>query len=255
MTDQGSYHATRWRTRLPGLIDAKALGGKPALTSQVVDLFADTNVWTDASKSTPAGDGDAVYTWADAYHDYQQSTASYRPILRSGIGGHWAIEFDGSDDDLSLSTAVVGSSSATVFIVVYLSSTSEHGAFWGVGSGSNGWKVGVGGSDFNSNGNGLIILFDEVKWIRTGDAIGTGKHLVTVRLTGGAPEWWIDGVPSGSTTGSPRSPSALTSIGSDARFGGRFYTDYLLAVVAGAASVSDSEVTAMNNYLMGRYGI
>jgi len=247
------------RTRVPGLIDSKALPAFPQITNLVLHVDMSEGLWQDAAKTTAAGNGDAVYTWEDLSgngHDFIQATAANRPIMRTDVSGTIdALEFDGSNDYLSQAAVLFGNSTATVFIVCYLSSASQKGAMLGVGSNSTGWKVGVGASNFDGDGNDLIILFDQVKWVDTNDLIGTGVHLLTVRLTSGAPEWWIDGVASGSATGSPSGALAATVMGADGVGTGRYYTDYLIELVASSSAISDAERGQMETFLMDRYGI
>jgi hypothetical protein len=248
------------RTRVPGLIDPAALppwtpGG---ISGAVLWLHTGAGLWQDAAKSVPAdADTDPIYTWADQSglgHDFVQATEGNRPLLKTDVSGTVdAVEFD-AYKWLEIGSALYGSGNATVFLVVYLSSASERGTIFGVGSGSNGWKIGVGGSTFDSPGDNLVILFDNVKWIGTGDAIGTGLHVIAVRLSSGVPEWWIDGVTAGSTTGTPNAPSALTSIGRDGA-DSRYYTDHLVEVIASDESLDAEEMAAVHNYLLGKYGL
>ena len=251
-------NARRGRTRYPGLIDSKALSNFPSQTSLVLDLHAAIGVWQDAAMTTPAvADTDPVWTWQDmsgAGNHHVQATAGSQPKLRTGVAGSYrSVEFDGGDN-LYLANAIVGRQYATVYMVVYMTSATEHGVIYGIGDTTNGWKYGVGG-DLAADDNDITLLFDNVKWINTGYAIGLNMHLLTLRMQNYAPYFWLDGVFKGNTTGTPNAPSAMSWIGSGAQMAGRDFTDNIVRIIACNAQVSDVELTATNNYLMELYGI
>lgn len=101
---------------------------------------------------------------------------------------------------------------------IYLPDTSETGGFVRFGSigGSDGWGVGVGGTQYDNAGNNLIILIDGIAW-RSMGALGAAgwKHIVVTR---GASTWtaYVNGSAlAGAPTDTPTSPSAVTYIGND----------------------------------------
>jgi hypothetical protein len=130
-----------------------------------------------------------------------------------------ALSFDGSDDRIEISSTFgLGTTNMSVALWVNLDSTSESGAFVKIGgtSPNQGYAIGVGGSTFDNNGNDLILLYEGVRWIDTGDLIGTGWHQVVLTINGsGHPTAYMDGVSTYSdTTGAPTTPSSsVTYIG------------------------------------------
>ncbi|MBI3283070.1 LamG domain-containing protein [Candidatus Curtissbacteria bacterium] len=99
---------------------------------------------------------------------------------------------------------------------VYLSSASLKGAFVKVGGNNmSGYAIGVGSSSFDDSGNNLIILFENVRWINTGRAIGTGWHHVAMTIdSSGTPTGYLDGVAVGSFGGGAAiNPTSSTQVG------------------------------------------
>lgn len=77
-------------------------------------------LWLDASQIAGLNDGDAVATWSDLSgngFDFTQSSASLKPIYKTGIqNGLAVVRFDGVDDVLKR-TGFLTSSTTTTFIV------------------------------------------------------------------------------------------------------------------------------------------
>ncbi|MBT4254021.1 MAG: T9SS type A sorting domain-containing protein [Candidatus Marinimicrobia bacterium] len=150
------------------------------------------------------------------------STNSFTGTLTNMTGGEWttspafygpqnALTFNSSNNDYVAiaSTFGLGGTSVSGECWVNLPSTSEMGTFINVGGASVGYAIGVGTGNFDVLGNDLIIIYDLVRWIDTGVAIGTGWHHVAYtidasgRLTG-----FIDGVIVYSESGDPIDPIA-----------------------------------------------
>ena len=254
------YQGARGRSRTPGFIDYKA--SRPAsLAGKVLHLKPGIGVWEDSGRTTVPDDGDSIYYWDDqsgAGNHMMQATADNRPLFQTGIvGSYAAVEFDGTNDLLSVAAALCTQTTGTVFLVPYLSSNSEHGVMFGVGGAdTNGWKVGVGASNLETNGNDLIILHDGVRWIDTNTTIGTGAHVITVQYSGGTPYAWIDGVSVGNIGGlGAVAPSAVSYLGGDGATAARYYTDQLLEVVVSSLAVTSAQRTGMETFLMRKYGV
>ncbi len=123
----------------------------------------------------------------------------------------------GSNSDVNIPSVMgLGNTSITISAWVYLSGPT-HGAFVKVGgtSGTNGYGIGVGNTTFDDNGNNLIMLYEWIRWIPTGRAIGTGWHHVAMVIdSSGVPTGYVDGSPVGPFSGSnPLAPSGNTNIG------------------------------------------
>lgn len=131
----------------------------------------------------------------------------------------YSIDFDGVNDNITASNPNLASTSVTAVFWVNLESTSLQGAFLNVGNpASDGFGVGVGSTTFENTGNtgnNLILLFNNRRWISTGDAIGTGWHHIAFILNSiGQPQSFIDAVSNYSDgTGDCYNPSARVDFG------------------------------------------
>jgi len=110
------YNAYRERTRLPGIVDDKALSGvNPG-------SFAGLIVWLAARMETAFADNDDVGTWTDHSglgHDATQATADNKPHYKTGIiNGNAVLRFDGTNDTMTLGDLSAHfATAATVFVV------------------------------------------------------------------------------------------------------------------------------------------
>lgn len=88
----------------------------------------------------------------------------------------------------------VASANATIAYWVYLPDTSRCGTFVKVGGGTSGFGLGFGNTQVNNNGNNIVGLYENVRFIGTGVSIGTGvHHLAMVLNNSGFPEMYLDG--------------------------------------------------------------
>ncbi len=75
------------------------------------DAVAEGWLFQDGAGTIPAAaDGDPVMLVRDASgngNDLTQPTASKSPVLRMAASGHWALEFDGVDDELLMPSMVM----------------------------------------------------------------------------------------------------------------------------------------------------
>jgi hypothetical protein len=103
--------------------------------------------------------------------------------VTTGVKGN-AASFVGANSESLLSTTPIAFSQGvplTYNFWVYLASTSQRGIFFEDSSwrnGDDGFAVGVGNTDFDGNGNNLIL----VQWgiaYRNAGTIGTGWHMIT----------------------------------------------------------------------------
>jgi hypothetical protein len=146
-------------------------------------------------------------------HNYHGSS-SYLPYIEGINNG--ARSFDGTNDQIEIKTNTgLGTTNVTLEAWVNLDSTSESGLIVDIGGGSNGYGMGIGASNWEDNGNDLILLFDMVRWIDTGYVVGTGwKHIVMTLDYNGKPSAYVNGELVYSDTGSNAlSPSNYTYIG------------------------------------------
>jgi trimeric autotransporter adhesin len=105
-----------------------------------------------------------------------------------------ATYFNGANSQIVFSN--IYTSSGGVFsldLLVNLSSTNLKGTFVKIGGSSNGFGIGVGGSSLDNNGNNLIGLAENVTFINTGKAIGTGTHHIGLSFNANACKFYLDG--------------------------------------------------------------
>lgn len=135
--------------------------------------------------------------------------------------------FDGSGDANIMIPHNYGvGNPGTLIAGVILPTTSEHGAVIKVGDRGDGYGVGVGSGNFNSDGNDVVALYNNVRWIDSGEAIGTGKHQIGIAVNAGGdtPRLFLDGAQLGVYSGGVNNaPTNELYIGSD-DYSGRFFT-------------------------------
>ncbi|NPD48000.1 LamG domain-containing protein, partial [Lentimicrobium sp. S6] len=133
------------------------------------------------------------------------------------FGPKKAMRFN-TDDYVSISSIFgLGTTSVTLECWINLNSTSQKGAFVHIGNHNFGYGMGVGNSEWDNNGNQILILFDQSRWIPTGTNIGTGWHHVVLILDSNSdPIVYLDGELVYSDTGQsdPINPVSNSSIGS-----------------------------------------
>ncbi len=137
-----------------------------------------------------------------------------------------AYSFNGTNSNIVISSTLgLGTTNTTLSCWVYFSSTSMHGPCVEAGVYStNGYGIGVGSSNFDSNGNKVIMLYEAVRWIPTSTTISTGWHHLAMVIDGsGVPTAYYDGVSAGSYAGTGAiAPTVSIGIGgySNARYFG-----------------------------------
>lgn len=140
----------------------------------------------------------------------------------------------------------------TMMCWVYLSGTSLKGVFIDIGSNpdgsgynTRGFSLGVGSTTADLNGNNLIGIYNGVRWIATGRAIGTGWHHVAMTINGSSkPTLYIDGVPVYTDTGT--NPSALTTttpnVCAGSTYNNRFFNGYLDEIIVESRLWTSQEI-------------
>lgn len=213
-------------------------------------------LWLDASALAGLGDGAPVSSWNDRSgqgHHATQATAASRPTLRTtALNGMPAVRFDGSDDFLALTGAVVsGAQPRTLFFVARPSAGGNRSIVdLGIGATSGGGfqispEVGVrinGGSRmWKPAASTASVTFGVVQL--------TGGTTATLNL-------WINGVaraPS-STADSAVQTTGSGSVGRWTAGGNHFAGDIAELIVYGHA-LSASEQTVVEQYLRAKYDL
>jgi len=118
-----------------------------------LDAAAITTLFSDTGKTTQVTDGGTVAAWTapngSITTDAVQSTSGSRPTYRANYSssGYPALEFDGTNDHLSVAhSAAWNVSILEIFLVAtFTSSTSYRGVFakWSTISWNDGWGVAI----------------------------------------------------------------------------------------------------------------
>ena len=151
------------------------------------------------------------------------SPGTYTGGLTRGLAGHLsadgdtATSFDGTSGYVALPDTAMPTVGATLEAWVNVPSASTHGAFIKIGDEHSGYGLGVGapGGGMYTNGNQLVGLYEDVRWIDSGVNIGTGWHHVAMTVDAyGTATFFLDGTTVGSSAGAPPiTPAASGGIG------------------------------------------
>jgi hypothetical protein len=177
--------------------------------------FINTSLYNDANLV-------AYYKLEDTADSKGSNTLTNSGSVSFSTGkfGNGAL-FSGSNALYTASVFGIGTTNFSMSAWVYIPSTSLSGAFVKVGKdatggGANtGYGMGVGGTQYDNSGNNFILLYEGVRWIGTGTALGTGWHHVVMTVDGSSvPRAYIDGVFINSYSGTgPVAPTTYSSIG------------------------------------------
>jgi hypothetical protein len=250
----GKLRATSAQPSVPGVwttdeqLRAKALTlwpGAGIATSGLI-LYLDAGL----SSSYP-GTGT---TWTDLSTSGNNGTLTNGPTFDSGDGG--SILFDGTNDYVSLPLITAAITNVTLQCWVYLSSASKKGAFMGTGTSANGFCIGVGSGNLDSNGNEIIGLFSGVRFIATSTNYGTGWKFVTLLLNeNSVPSIYAGSTFIGSYSGfNPNAATTAATIGAEAS-NSRFFAGNVAQAIAYNRALSATEITANFDTTKGRYGL
>ena len=135
-----------------------------------------------------------------------------------------ASAFDGVDDRIQTSSVNgMANTSCSASAWFYMGSATGKGTFFKIGTGANGWGMGVGNTTFDDVGNKLIMIFEGVRWIVTTGTLSVGWHKVTMVLAAsGVPSAYIDGALvaaySGTNSNSPTTQTQIGATGASSRY-------------------------------------
>lgn len=186
-------------------------------------------------------------TASDASGNNYNGTLTNGPTWTTGKCSS-GINFDGTNDSVNIpSTFGLGANNLSISAWVYIDSALEKGSFVKIGAGSDGFAIGVGGTNFDNTGNNFLILFEGIRWINTGRTFSIGWHHVAVSIaSSGVPEGFLDGTSTGTFSGTNgKLPTGGTSyIGG---YGTRIFNGPADEVKVYNKAISSSEVTTDMN--------
>lgn len=213
---------------------------------------------TGAGATTPAGDGDPVGTWKarNAAVYFVAPADAARPTYRANAGKPY-LEFDGSDDYLSVTTTALDAAAGCCLAVGTRPGTQVAGLPTAVGFGgtsttcftvvreqSGNWETVIGGqSTFTVAANGAIGSADIVvgcRWNTTADTHRT----------------WTDtteATPVARTAGMPDATGEI-AVGTDISITTRLYVGRVYGLLAYTQDQADADYLRIVSYLQGLMG-
>jgi len=211
------------------------------------------NLDAGASTSYPS----SGTTWTDLSGNGNNGTLENDVGYDSGNGG--SLTFDGTDD-YATGNITLGITNVSINCWVNISTTSKKGAFLKVGGGTAGYAIGVGNDTMDSNGNEIIGLFSNVRWIDTNINYGTGWKYVTLVLNASSvPSIYVNSILIGSYSGTnPISPTSFYYIGrniGDEPSGARAFNGNIAQVSIYNRALTAQEIQQNFNALRSRFGI
>ena len=170
------------------------------------------NVWTNSYAAVYHLKDGSSLSGADSTSNGNNGTVNSASATAGELDG--GASFSGTASNITTaSTYSIGTSNLTISGWVNLSGTSLHGAFVKLGNTTTGYGVGVGSTDFDTNGNNFLMLFENIRWITSATAYGTGWHHFDMVVDGsGTPTGYRDGASLGASSGTgPVSPAGATT--------------------------------------------
>lgn len=212
----------------------------------------------DASQIGGLADGDPVATWSDVSgnsRDFTQATAGNRPVYKTGgVGGRPYVDFT-TDDSLGASNLPTPTSSLTMFMVINNSSSVTQFAFYW-GTSSDGFGIGLisptraiqlrSGGGTNNSTNGVYTVSIGEVWTVRRNSVGPLS------------EFWKNGASQvlTDTTGAMGALSAAGVIGAfNPASPSVFWSGDIYEVIGYASILTDPQRSAIESYLMTKYGL
>lgn len=224
------------------------------LTGLLVRLESTNPVYQSSGGSASESDGDVVGEWQDISGNAKHATigtTTNKPTYRLNVfNGLPAIEFDGTNDSLSISLSSTNGS-YTIYTVIEPTATASARYFYDAATGRLVLAL-------RSGADGTTVAyFDGVNW-RGGYVPTVNKQILTWRLNSatGTGQTYRDGALLGSAIYSTVNIGGTQRIGS---FNGGATTNPIQAKVAAIlmynGAHSDADRLAVHQYLSAKYGV
>lgn len=188
--------------------------------------------------------GSTVSSWADQSGNslvLNEANATKQPTFVSNfINGKPALQFDGSNDEMSLSASQTGFESMTFFIVYRRSANTSQAV---LSNGASTYMYLQYGSSFLiGNNSKSAAMTNDIWYIRA----GTGKS------DGTGTEYFSNGVSLGTVAGGTNVFNAFRYV---ATAGGAYLNGYIAEILIFDKVLNSTEIGQGFNYLNTRYGI
>jgi len=212
---------------------------------------------SDAGNTTPCNPGDAIQWWYEFISAtwYQQATSGSRFIMRQDAtskkyyaeaGPSRTHRFGWTpNQNANGNTFTYGASVTNI--------ASTYGAFFGVGTSSNGYKFGCGNADFTANGTNLVNLTDGAAWYVQGADGGGGRYMYesSTNATNVVMSSYVNGTGLllSQSISLGIAPTVPVSIGYDASLVARTLQSGNIWGICGYTSISSGNRTTVDNWL------
>lgn len=209
--------------------------------------------------ANPASYSGTGTTWTDLSSFGNNGTLVDGPTYDNSNGG--SIVFDGLNDYVSTNLLLNTITNVTLQGWVYIANTSLRGPFIRVGSGANGYSIGIGSGTFDQPGNEMIALFPYVRWINTNTNYGTGWKFFTFTLSAtSVPKFYLNGTLilgsfSGSNPATPNSGVYLAKNIGDLGGGFRIFAGKIAQVSIYNRELSATEISEYFNSTKTSFGL
>lgn len=176
------------------------------------EVLADSPLayWKLDEAAAPAADAAGNGSWIYGAGVTVQKT----PLVADG---GYAVSGDGTHQIVSSPSMPAGVAGASVTLAcwVKIPSANCNGPFIKVGdTQSNGWGVGVGGTNWDNAGHQLILLNEALAWVATGVTLTAGvHHIMVVRNASNSFTCYVDGASVYTTSFTPNTATGRVGIG------------------------------------------
>lgn len=215
---------------------------------------ANSGLYQDTGKTAPAtANNDVVGAWVDqvAGHDALQATAGSKPLLKTNfVGSTPALFFDGVNDKLvtsAFNSGIGAGGEYTLFISAMVNSDGSNHAALGMGAGLAIYLLGTAGSVYMFGGN----------WREFNQASNSDAHIYTFARPSstGRTRLYVDDVLDAADDAVNIDVAVwgnqTLTIG-EAGEGNFPFSGYVFAVGLYAGLMSAGDLTATNNYYLGK---
>ena len=260
------FMADRIKTRAPKLtpLEKRLMldASLPAIAGQVLWLDGDdASTILDADGDNAAtgtggannGFGGTVATWRDksgsGFH-VTNTTANQQPTYNAtGLNGNGVLTFDGTNDKLRNTTAVVPGNDVTMFIVYNRTTAVARDAVFELGAGGSRNAIFI-----NDSGNRVGYYANSTFYNSSGTYTTSQYEIVSAIHDVNAINMWRNGANQVSTTGLTRASTTGIYVGDDSSGGGDLQGNIAEIIVYDRDLTSD-ERRDVENYLASKWGL